>query len=180
MYVNHKSEWTFLVNCCYCWLTGRRSLWSQWRPAVSDLFYREMSVRVQAASLEVSAIWYQFYVTSLILHFLNFSNFCLSTNILDILMLCPCCFCSGSGCCCWPETCVRTVAVRVTIMTSALTTVTRTTDLVWTSPLNSKDRDRRAANWRPSSAIRGSRMVSANRRCSFHAIYDLCQWRRSK
>jgi len=147
--------------CCYCWLTGRRSLWGQWRPAVSDLFYRKMSVRVQAAPLEVSAIWYQFYVTSLCI-FLKFSNFCLSTNIL---MLCPCCFCSGSsGCCCCTETCVRIVDVHVTIMTSAVTTATRTTDLLWTSPPNSKDHARRAATWRPSSAIRGSRMVSANRR----------------
>jgi len=64
------------------------------------------------------------------------------------------------------DTCARAVAVRVTIMTSLLTTqLTCTTDLVWTCPPSCRNGDSRAATWPPSSATRGFHRVSTNRRC---------------
>jgi len=80
---------------------------------------------------------------------------------------------------CCTDICAETVAVRVTTMTSAMTTqLTCTTDLVWAFPAKCVDGDRRAATWRPSSATLGSRPVLANRRClSRHsAVIKIHQW----
>jgi len=73
----------------------------------------------------------------------------------------------SAGYCTLPNTdkYARTVAVRVTIMTSLLTTrVTRTTDWVWTCPASCRNGAKRAATSPSNSATRGFRRASANRR----------------